>query len=67
MQLTELGDSDLEALRLILKAAVIIDDIFHEQVQSVRHVCLGYKLMLIALLPCNRVYFCWNIDLEVII
>lgn len=30
--LSELGDSDLEALKLILKSAVIIDDVFHEQV-----------------------------------
>lgn len=30
--LTGLGDSDLEALKLVLKAAVIMDNIFHEQV-----------------------------------
>ena len=61
-QLTELGDSDLEALKLILKAAVIIDAIFHEQVQSVGHVCLRYKLI-IALLLCNPRYIFLNVDL----
>ncbi|KAJ8423741.1 hypothetical protein Cgig2_031331 [Carnegiea gigantea] len=35
-QLSELGDSDLEALKLILKSAVIIDDVFHEQVWGFR-------------------------------
>lgn len=32
MQLTELSEADQKALRLIVKAAKVIDDIFYEQV-----------------------------------
>lgn len=35
MQLGGLSAADKEALELVLKAAMIIDDIFHQQVQFI--------------------------------
>ena len=47
LQLTSLSEGDREALGYILKAAIVIDDIFYEQVTSSSN---AFKILFILLL-----------------